>query len=61
MVQQDIIKNGLSDDKPFNTGSLREVTDLYESGEISYGKMVVLLNEMAIKWHNKQKNKNIKL
>ena len=25
-----------------------------ESGEISYGKMVDLLNEIAIKWHNKQ-------
>jgi len=42
------------EDKPFNTGSLREITDLYESGEISYGKMVELLNEIAIKWHNKQ-------
>jgi hypothetical protein len=41
-------------EKPFNTGSLRETTDLYESGEISYGKMVELLNEIAIKWHNKQ-------
>ena len=57
MAQQDIIKDGLSDDKPFNTGSLREVTDLYESGQISYGKMVDLLNEIAIKWYNKQKNK----
>lgn len=46
-------KDGLYDDKPFNTGSLREITDLYESGDISYGKMVELLNEIAIKWHNK--------
>ena len=37
------------EDKPFNTGSLREITDLYESGEISYGKMVDLLNEIDLK------------
>ena len=42
------------EDKPFNTGSLREITDLYESGDISYGKMVDLLNEIAIKWHKQQ-------
>jgi len=42
------------DDKPFSIGSLREITDLYESGDISYGKMVELLNEIAIKWHNKR-------
>lgn len=47
-------KDGLYDDKPFNTGSLREITDLYEFGDISYGKMVELLNDVAIKWHNKQ-------
>ena len=41
-------------DKPFSIGILREITDQYESGEISYGKMVELLNEIAIKWHNKQ-------
>lgn len=40
-------------DKPFNVGLLREITDLYESGEISYGRMVELLNEIAIKWYNK--------
>ena len=41
-------------DKPFTIGLLRQITDLYESGDISYGKMVELLNEIAIKWHNKQ-------
>ena len=41
-------------DKPFTIGILREITDLYESGEITYGKMVKLLNEIVIKWHNKQ-------
>jgi hypothetical protein len=47
-------KDGLYDDKPFNIGSLREITDLYELGDIRYGKMVELLNEIAIKWHNKR-------
>lgn len=41
-------------DKPFRVGSLREITDLYEEGEISYGKMIEMLNEIAIKWHNQQ-------
>jgi hypothetical protein len=38
-------------EKPFNVGLLREITDLYEEGEISYGRMVEMLNEIAIKWH----------
>jgi len=42
------------DEKPFHYAFLREITDMYESGDISYGKMVELLNEIAIKWHNKQ-------
>lgn len=37
--------------KPFTIGILREITDQYESGDISYGKMVEMLNEIAIKWH----------
>lgn len=41
-------------EKPFHYAFLREITDLYEEGEISYGKMVELLNEIAIKWHNQQ-------
>ena len=41
-------------DKPFSIGLLRQITDLYESGEISYGKMVEMLNEIAIKWHKQQ-------
>ena len=47
-------KDGLYDDKPFHYAFLREITDQYDAGEISYGKMVDLLNEIAIKWHNKQ-------
>ena len=38
-------------EKPFNVGLLWEITDLYEEGEISYGRMVEMLNEIAIKWH----------
>ena len=38
--------------KPFTIGILREITDLYEEGEISYGRMVEMLNEVAMKWHN---------
>ena len=37
--------------KPFTIGILREITDQYESGEISYAKMVEMLNDIAIKWH----------
>lgn len=36
--------------KPFTTSVLREITDLYESGDISYSKMVEMLNEVAMKW-----------
>ena len=39
-------------EKPFTIGILREITDQYESGDISYGKMVEMLNEIAIKWHD---------
>ena len=42
------------EEKPFHYAFLREITDQYESGDISYGKMVELLNEIAIKWHNKR-------
>lgn len=41
-------------EKPFHYAFLREITDQYEEGEISYGKMVEMLNEVAIKWHNQQ-------
>lgn len=44
------------DEKPFHYAFLREITDQYDAGEISYGKMVDLLNEIAIKWHNKQQS-----
>jgi hypothetical protein len=36
---------------PFRYASLREITDQCERGEISYGRMVEMLNDIAIKWH----------
>lgn len=39
-------------DKPFKIGVLRKITDCYESGNISYGRMVEMLNEIAINWYN---------
>ena len=38
-------------DKPFHIAFLREITDQYDAGEISYGRMVEMLNEVAMKWH----------
>lgn len=38
--------------KPFTIGILKQITDQYDDGEISYGKMVEMLNEVAMKWHD---------
>lgn len=38
--------------QPFTIGILKQITDQYDAGEISYGRMVEMLNEVAIKWHN---------
>lgn len=38
--------------QPFTIGILKQITDQYDAGEISYGKMVEMLNEVAMKWHN---------
>ena len=38
-------------DKPFHIAFLREITDQYDDGEISYGKLVEMLNDVAMKWH----------
>ena len=46
--------DGLYKTKPFNTFYLREITDQYDNGEISYGKLVEILNDVAIKWHEQQ-------
>lgn len=52
-------KDGLYEipSRPFNTASLREITDQYDRGDISYGKMVDLINEKAILWHNTERNR----
>ena len=47
------------EDKPFNTASLREITDQYDRGDISYGKMVDLINEKSER--NKEKVSAIKV
>ena len=38
-------------EKPFTTGILREITDQYEAGDISYSKMAEMLNDISIRWH----------
>ena len=40
-------------DKPFNVSNVRQITDQYDREEISYSKMVELLNEIVINWVNK--------
>lgn len=54
MEQQDKLSNPYEviPNKPFHIAFLREITDQYDAGEISYGKMVEMLNEVAMKWHN---------
>ena len=63
MAQQDKPLKGNSEyinpyevtpDKPFHIAFLREITDQYDAGEISYGKMVEMLNDVAMKWHEQQ-------
>ena len=53
-IMQEGEKHKFFDEKPFHIGFLRKITDQYEEGEISYGRMVEMLNEVAIKWHNQQ-------
>jgi hypothetical protein len=41
--------------KPFNIALVRDIMDYYDLGEISFSKMVEMLNDIAIKWHEKNK------
>jgi hypothetical protein len=41
--------------KPFNIALLRDIMDYYDLGEISFSRMVEMLNDIAIKWHEKNK------
>jgi hypothetical protein len=47
-------KDVLYDNKAFTIGKVREIMDNWEQGEISYGRMVEMLNDIAIKWHDKR-------
>ena len=64
MAQQDKPLKGNSEyinpyevtpDKPFHIAFLREIIDQYDAGEISYGKMVEMLNEVAMKWYEQKR------
>ena len=39
---------------PFNIALVRDIMDYYDLGEISFSRMVEMLNEIAIEWHEKQ-------
>jgi hypothetical protein len=40
---------------PFNIALVRDIIDYYDLGEISFSRMVEMLNDIAIKWHEKNK------
>ena len=42
--------------KPFKVSNVRQIIDQYDREEISYSRMVELLNETAIQWMIKNKN-----
>jgi hypothetical protein len=48
-------KDGLYKQKPFNIALVRDIMDYYDLGEISFSRMVEMLNDIAIKWHEKNK------
>jgi hypothetical protein len=52
-------KDGLYNNKPFTIGIVRVITDASDEGEISYGRMVEMLNDIAIKWHENESNNRI--
>jgi hypothetical protein len=64
-VMNDDAKDGLYDNipfnpdnikqKPFNIALVRDIMDYYDLGEISFSKMVEMLNDTAIEWHEKNK------
>lgn len=47
--------DGLYYNKPFNIALIRDIMDHYDLGEISFSKMVEMLNDIAIKWHEQNK------
>jgi hypothetical protein len=40
--------------KPFNIALVRDITDYWDLGEVSFSRMVEMLNDIAIKWHEQQ-------
>jgi hypothetical protein len=48
-------KDGLYKQTPFNIALVRDIMDYYDLGEISFSRMVEMLNDIAIKWHEKNK------
>lgn len=46
--------------KPFIVANVRDCTDLWIAGEISYSRMVEMLNEIAEKFYNPKKKPIIK-
>ena len=46
--------------KPFIVANVREVLDQYDREEISFSKMVEMLNEIAEKFYNPEKKRIIK-
>ncbi len=54
-IMNEDAKDVLYDNKAFTIGKVREIMDNWEQGEISYGKMVEMLNDIAINWHEKNK------
>jgi hypothetical protein len=50
-IMNEDAKDVLYDNKAFTIGKVREIMDSWEQGEISYGRMVEMLNDIAIKWH----------
>jgi hypothetical protein len=50
-IMNEDAKDVLYDNKAFTIGKVREIMDSWEQGQISYGRMVEMLNDIAIKWH----------
>jgi hypothetical protein len=51
----DIINPDNIKTKPFNIALVKDIMDYYDLGEVSFSRMVEMLNDIAIKWHEKNK------
>jgi hypothetical protein len=54
-IMSEDAKDGLYKQNPFNIALVRDIMDYYDLGEISFSKMVEMLNDIAIEWHEKNK------